>query len=60
MLAPARKAWQALTGELTPDGYLANTAQNNKGGEELQRGGYRVISPHAIGLLAQLSAALDN
>jgi unsaturated rhamnogalacturonyl hydrolase len=47
MLAPARKAWQAMTGELTPDGYLANTAQNNKGGEELQRGGYRVISPYA-------------
>ncbi|MBU3113329.1 glycoside hydrolase family 88 protein [Clostridium lacusfryxellense] len=44
----------ALQKCLTPDGLLTGVAQSNKGGEELQRGEYRVISQMAMGLMAQL------
>lgn len=56
--AAAVKAFAALHGHLTPDGFLAGVAQANKGGEALQRGGYRVILQAGMGLMAQLAAAL--
>ena len=48
------KTLEALKAYLTPDGLLMGVAQSNKGGDELQRGGYRVISQMAMGLMAQL------
>jgi hypothetical protein len=54
----ARTAWDALIPWLTPDGVLAGSSQANKGGEALQRSGYRVASGVATGLLGQLGAAL--
>jgi len=54
----AGHAWQALLSHLTPDGILAHVAQSNKGGEALQRSGYRVMFQMASGLLGQLYAAL--
>ncbi len=50
----AIKATTALTKFLTPDGLLTGTAQVNKGGEALQRSGYRVISPYTLGFMAYL------
>jgi rhamnogalacturonyl hydrolase YesR len=58
--AAAEKTRQAILKFLTPDGFVTGTAQSNKGGEELQRSGYRVISSYASGLYAQLLAALDS
>lgn len=60
--APAREAaartWGGLIPHLTPDGFLGGVAQYNKGGEALQRSDYRVLSQMAMGLMAQLEAAL--
>jgi len=50
----ATKATSALIKFLTPDGLLTGTAQVNKGGEALQRSGYRVISPYTLGFMAYL------
>ena len=58
LLAPARKAENALAAYLTPDGLLSGVAQHNAGGEALQTGGYRVISQMGMGLLAQLHVAV--
>ena len=64
-LLPARyrrlcqASYQALLAYLTPDGFLTDVSQINRGGEALQEGGYRVISQFGMGLLAQLKAALD-
>jgi hypothetical protein len=58
LLGPARNAQRGLRNWVTPDGYLAGVAQRNAGGPPLQRGGYRVIAPFAMGLLGQLHAAL--
>ncbi len=52
--AAAAKATVALQKCITPDGLLTGTSQANKGGEELQRSGLRVISPYTLGLLAFL------
>lgn len=57
-LAVSKRVKVALTSYLTEDGFLHGVAQNNKGGEELQRSGYRVLSQMATGLAAQLDAAL--
>lgn len=38
---------------LRPDGMLGGVAQLNRGGDSLQRSGYRVLAPFAMGLLAQ-------
>jgi len=54
----AAKTLTGLLGFLTPDGFLTGCAPAGNGGESLQRGSYRVISPMAMGLLAQLIAAL--
>jgi unsaturated rhamnogalacturonyl hydrolase len=51
----ARRAYRGLTGYFTPDGYLTGTAQVNKGGDALQLGGFRVMSPYTLGFLAHLT-----
>ena len=48
------KARKGLISFMTPDGYLTGTAQGNKGGDALQRNGFRVISPYTLGFLAHL------
>ncbi|OAS17740.1 glycoside hydrolase family 88 protein [Paenibacillus oryzisoli] len=58
LLAVSKRVRDALTPYLTEDGFLHGIAQNNKGGEELQRSGYRVLSQMGTGLAAQLDAAL--
>lgn len=50
----ADKATAGLLHFLTPDGLLTGTAQVNKGGEALQRSGYRVISPYTLGFFGYL------
>jgi rhamnogalacturonyl hydrolase YesR len=50
----ADKATFELKNWLTPDGLLTGTAQVNKGGEALQRSGYRVISPYTLGFMGYL------
>lgn len=54
--AAARRALAAVQTYLTPDGLLGGVAQSNRGGEALQRGDYRVLSPMGMGLFAQLLA----
>jgi unsaturated rhamnogalacturonyl hydrolase len=56
--ASAARAWSGLSARLTADGWLGGSSQANKGGEALQRGGYRVISGSGTGLMGQLGAAL--
>ncbi len=48
------RAQAGLTAYLTPDGYLTGSAQVNKGGDSLQRNGFRIISPYTLGFLAHL------
>jgi unsaturated rhamnogalacturonyl hydrolase len=50
----------ALHTFITPDGLISGTSQANKGGERLQREGYRVISQVTMGLMAQLICALHK
>ncbi len=50
---------QSLTKSITPDGFLTNISQLNRGGEALQANGYRVISQFGMGLLAQLKFNID-
>lgn len=52
----ARRALAGVRRHLTPDGLLGGAAQSNRGGEELQRSDYRVLSQMGMGLLAQLEA----
>lgn len=47
-------SYQSILRYITPDGFLGYSSQINRGGEELQASGYRVISQYAMGLLAQL------
>ncbi|GAA0594960.1 glycoside hydrolase family 88 protein [Streptomyces crystallinus] len=57
--AAALETWQVLTERhLTDDGWLTGGSPSNKGGEELQRGGYRMLSGVGNGLMGQLGAAL--
>lgn len=55
VLTAVAKAKTGLAPYFTPDGYLTGTAQGNKGGDVLQRGGFRVISPYTLGFLAHLT-----
>jgi unsaturated rhamnogalacturonyl hydrolase len=55
----AIRCWNALPAHLTPDGFLDGVAQSNRGGDPLQRGPYRVLAPMGMGLMGQLSAALN-
>lgn len=50
----AIKAQIGLIPYLTPDGYLTGIAQVNKGGDALQKNGFRVISPYTLGFFAHL------
>lgn len=54
----AEKCLQGLKTYYTPDGFLTGTAQVNKGGEGLQRKGFRVISPYALGFIGILETSL--
>lgn len=54
VLDAVAKARKGLAPYFTPDGYLTGTAQGNKGGDALQRNGFRVISPYTLGFLAHL------
>ncbi|MFE9370604.1 glycoside hydrolase family 88 protein [Streptomyces sp. NPDC006711] len=57
--AAALRAWEVLAGNyLTEDGWLSGGSPSNKGGEELQRSGYRMLSGVGNGLMGQLGAAL--
>lgn len=47
-------ARERLEQSLTSDGFLKDNCQVNRGGEELQKGNYRVISQYAMGLMAHL------
>lgn len=58
--AAAHRAADAIAQNLTFDGLLTNCSQSNKGGERLQRSGYRVISQFAMGLLGQLLGAVAD
>jgi unsaturated rhamnogalacturonyl hydrolase len=59
-IAAAAAAYEALQPYLTADGLLKGVTQTNRGGESLQRSGYRVISQMGMGLLGQLAAALET
>jgi hypothetical protein len=59
-LAAARMAREALRGYLTPDGLLGGASQENKGGDALQRDGYRVMPQYGFGVFAQLLGALGG
>lgn len=52
----ARRALHGLERHLSPDGFLHGVTQSNKGGEELQRSGYRVYMQMGLGLAVQLAA----
>lgn len=55
----AQRTLEGLDAHLTPDGLLGGAAQSNKGGDELQKGSYRVLYQLGMGLKAQLMAALS-
>ena len=58
-LYSAKATYRSLQKYLTPDGFLTQITQINRGGEALQRGGYRVIAQFGMGLMGQLKAALE-
>jgi len=58
--AAAGRAWHGLLPHITADGRLGGVAQSNRGGEELQRSDYRVLSAMGAGLTAQLHSALTT
>lgn len=58
--ARARRCREGLERYLTPDGFLLGVTQANKGGDALQRGGYRVNSQMGLGLAVQLAALLRD
>jgi unsaturated rhamnogalacturonyl hydrolase len=55
----SKMAYKSLQTYLTVDGFLSGVSQINRGGEELQSSGYRVISQFGMGLLAQLECVLE-
>ena len=60
MLASSKKAFSGLQKYLAPDGWLDGMTQINRGGEDLQANGYRVMSHFGLGLMAQLETVLDK
>ncbi len=52
------RSW--LRNQLTADGFLQGISQINRGGEQLQANGYRVISQFGMGLLAQLECIIAS
>lgn len=59
-LENSERAYKALLNYLTPDGFVTHVSQINRGGEELQSSGYRVITQFGMGLLAQLNVVLGE
>lgn len=55
----ADNTFASLCDYLTVDGFLGQITQINRGGEELQESGYRVIAQFGMGLMAQLAVAGD-
>ena len=49
--------YKSLQSYITPDGFLKGVAQDNRGGEALQKSNYRVIAQMGMGMMAQLYAA---
>ena len=60
LMSRAYRAYKSLQTYLTADGFLTNISQINRGGEDLQQNGYRVIAQFGMGLLGQLKATLDR
>ncbi len=60
LLTNARRAYTGLGEYITTDGFLTHVSQINRGGEALQKSGYRVISQFGMGLMGQLKAVLDK
>ncbi len=58
LLSHSRRSYQGLQTYLTADGFLTNITQINRGGEDLQQSGYRVMAQFGMGLMGQLKAAL--
>lgn len=56
-LSHSERAYQGLKEYISADGFVRNATQINRGGEELQESGYRVITQFSMGLMAQLRAA---
>ncbi|MEJ7768688.1 MAG: glycoside hydrolase family 88 protein [Chitinophagaceae bacterium] len=56
--AAAEKCLKGLKTYYTPDGFLTGTSQVNKGGDGLQRNGFRVISPYTLGFIGILETSL--
>lgn len=52
------RCYASLQNYITPDGFLKGVAQDNRGGESLQRSDYRVIAQMGMGMMAQLYAAI--
>ena len=52
----ARRSMRGFLPHLAADGMLGGVAQLNRGGEALQREGFRVLAPFAMGLLASARA----
>jgi len=59
-LSASACAVEAMRAHMAPDGMLGGVAQLNRGGEPLQRDGFRVLAPFAMGLLASARAALAD
>jgi hypothetical protein len=56
----AERALDGLETFIQPDGCIGETSQINRGGDPLQRSGYRVQAAFTLGLYAQLLAALHS
>ncbi len=54
----AKRCFEELKKQITPDGYLKGAAQDNRGGMRLQESDYRVIAQMGMGLMAQLYAEI--
>lgn len=54
----AEKTYRSLMKYVTCDGFITQSSQINRGGEELQRSTYRVITQFSMGLTAQLHVNL--
>ncbi|MCC5932090.1 MAG: glycoside hydrolase family 88 protein [Cyclobacteriaceae bacterium] len=59
-LTYCEKAYQGLIPYLSPDGFLRNVSQINRGGEDLQMSPYRVITQFGMGLMGQLAVAIEK
>jgi rhamnogalacturonyl hydrolase YesR len=59
-LEAAKRCFDGLCSLLEPDGWLSSVAPNNKRGEKEQHTHLRTMEPFALGLFAQLQAALDD